>query len=181
MLDRPTALSKLKAARDVFWFSLGAYALLTEEPSRSELPNFRICVTERNRISVSRELDPAISETSYTIGFNAGLDRVSALTVVDFSFRQMLIESFQVSCEYAKSNSLGIKHQPWYEFARHYRNAVAHNGKWHFDGRRGLPTTWRNRTVEVSMQGQSISGFLSWFEGLQLGAQMNLFVSGVTP
>jgi hypothetical protein len=181
MLDRPTALSKLKAARDVFWFSLGAYALLTEEPSRSELPNFRICVTERNRISVSRELDPAISETSYTIGFNAGLDRVSALTVVDFSFRQMLIESFQVSSEYAKSNSLGIKHQPWYEFARHYRNAVAHNGKWHFDGRRGLPTTWRNRTVEVSMQGQSISGFLSWFEGLQLGAQMNLFVSGVTP
>jgi hypothetical protein len=49
MLTKENALAKLKSARDSFWFSLGAYALLTEEPSRSEISVYDIKVYENGR------------------------------------------------------------------------------------------------------------------------------------
>jgi hypothetical protein len=183
MLDRPTATQRLNGTRDAFWFSLGAYALLTEEPSRSQLAAFSIQISELNTIYVSQgTASPSKGKgTTYTIGFNAGLDRRSAQSVVEHSFRQMLLQSFETTKEYAKESGLKLSGESWYEFARHYRNAVAHNGKWDIravNGTvKGLPLTWKNKTVVASLHGTPIDGYLNWYEGLQLCAQMINFVS----
>jgi hypothetical protein len=177
MVDRAIATQRLTGTRDAFWFSLGAYALLTEEPSRSQLATYNIQVSDLSTISVSQGGTPSTSGTSYTIGFNAGLDHSSAQRVVEYSFRQMLLQSFETTKEYAKFNSLKLSGEPWYEFARHYRNAIAHDGKWDIRSDKGLPLIWRNKKVEIGMHGTAIDGYLNWFEGLQICAQMINFVS----
>ena len=177
MVDRTTATQRLSGTRDAFWFSLGAYALLTEEPSRSQLASFNIQISELNTITVSQGAMPSSRGTTYRIGFNAGLDHESAKRVVEHSFRQMLLQSFETTKEYARASGLSLFGEPWYEFARHYRNAVAHDGRWDIRNVTGLPLTWRNKTIVAALNGTRIDGYLNWFEGLQLCAQMINFVS----
>lgn len=177
MLTKDSALLRLKSARDAFWFSLGAYALLTNEPSRSELSKFAIQLDEFNNIAANRGEPSPNRGNSYTIGFNAALDAASAKRIVEYSFRQMIIESFETAKEFEAKNTLSLSSEPWYEFARHYRNGLAHNGRWSFRSAKGLPLTWRNRTIDANLQGMSLDGFLTWFEGLQLCAQMNISIS----
>ena len=176
-MNRTTATQRLSSAGDAFWFSLGAYALLTEEPSRSQLASFNIQISDLNTITVSQGVVPSSRGTTYRIGFNAGLDHSSARQVVEHSFRQMLLQSFEITKEYAKAGGLSLSTAPWYKFARHYRNAVAHNGKWDIRNAGGLPFTWRNKTVSADLNGAPIDGYLNWFEGMQLCAQMINFVS----
>lgn len=180
MLDRNTATQRLHGARDAFWFSSGAYALLTVEPSRSQLATFEIKVSESGALSVTKGTEPSKRETGYLIGFNAGLDQASARQVVEHSFRQMVLQSFEPTKDYAASNGLSLVGEPWYEFARHYRNAVAHNGAWDIRSSRGLPLTWKNKTLVASMHGTPIDGYLNWYAGLQLCAQLiNVVSSGI--
>lgn len=177
MLDRQTATQKLHAARDTFWFGAGAYALLTEEPSRSQLAALTIQISELSTIVVSQGPRPESLGTTYTVGFNAGLDTASAHRVVEYSFRQMLLQSFETTKEYVQTNGLEVSGEPWYEFARHYRNAIAHDGKWDIRGGTNMPLTWKNKVVTTSLHGASIDGYINWYEGLQLCAQMINFVS----
>ena len=178
MITRETASQKLINFRDAFWFSLGAYALLTQEPSRSQLSLFTIQVSELDTIAVGTGSLPLPSRgTSYTIGFNSALDTASARRVVEHTFRQMILQSFEVTKAYASSSDPGVITEPWFQFARQYRNAVAHSGRWDIRSRNGLPLVWRRKTVSFELHGSSIDGYLTWYEGLQLCAQMINFVS----
>ena len=177
MLDRNTAVQRLEAAREGFWFSSGAYGLLTVEPSRSQLATLQIQILEVGTVSVTEAGSQPTRGTGYQIGFNAGLSESSARQVVEYSFRQMILQSFEITKEYVSSNGLSVAGEHWYEFARHYRNAVAHDGHWEIRGDSGLPLTWKNKTLDVGMNGSSVDGYLSWYEGLQLCAQLINFVS----
>jgi hypothetical protein len=97
--------------------------------------------------------------------------------VVEKSFRQMIIDSNFVVQSYIRDNKIDASNEPMVQFSRHYRNAIAHNGHWNFYSDKGLPITWRNRTIAMEMNKKPIDGFISWFEGLQLCAQINLFIS----
>jgi hypothetical protein len=156
-----------------FCFSLGAYALLTQEPARSQVSSYDICVTNNNLSVVGTGTShTADSNMSYRIAFNSSLPVNAALTVVRNSFYAMLAGSFE-----AVKSSHQVQQQEWFHFARHLRNAISHNGRFHFTNDSGLPAKWRNLLIEQSMQGVSIENFLGWFDGLQLNAVMNLFVS----
>lgn len=171
------ALALLKKARDSFWFSLGAYALLTKEPAMSEISKYDISIYEGGEINVSEIGSEEPFRTGYTIGFNAGLGDLAARYVVDNSFRQMIIDSNHAVRAYVKLNSADVVDLPEVKFIRHYRNAIAHNGQWNFDSAKDLPLTWRNRTLTMDMNHQSIEGYLNWFEGLQLCSQLNIFIT----
>lgn len=67
------ALAQLKAARDGFWFSLGAYAPLTTDPASSELGKYDVMVCENGDIVVSESEPCERRGTGYRIGFNSGL------------------------------------------------------------------------------------------------------------
>jgi hypothetical protein len=176
-LTKDDAIAKLKAARDGFWFSLGAYALLTNEPAKSELSRYDIKVYEDGNVMVSEGDTDRRRGTNYTIGFNGALSESAARGVVDNSFRQMIIDSNHVIQAYVKSKNLDVSQMPAVQFIRHYRNAIAHNGRWNILSPKGLPLTWRNRTLTIDINEQPIYGFLTWFEGLQLCAQLNIFIS----
>jgi hypothetical protein len=109
---------------------------------------------------------------SYRIAFNSSLPTDAALAVVRSSFYAMLSGSYE-----AVKGWHQVKQQDWFHFSRHLRNAISHNGRFHFTNESGLPAKWRNLLIEQSMQGTPVENFLGWFDGLQLNAVMNLFVS----
>jgi len=169
-------IAELKIARDGFLFSLGAYALLTKEPASSELSRYGIKVCEDGNIVVSENEQSHHRGTSYTICFNDGLSESAAKSVVDASFKKMIIDSNHVIQKHKKENNINISEPTAFRFIRHYRNAIAHNGRWSLHSAKDLPITWRNRTLTFDMNNQSIDGFLTWFEGLQLCAQLILYL-----
>ena len=177
MSSKQASLSKLKNSRDAFWFSLGAYALLTKEPAASQVAGYDISVTNTDVLVGPRDAQDSYQlGMSYRIGFNSSLPREAALSVVQSTFLAMISDSYE-ACKAAAPAE--IKNQDWYHFARHLRNAISHNGRWHFQNNAGLPATWRRMTIDQSMHGKEIGGFIGWFDGLQLGATMQLFVSGL--
>lgn len=176
-LTTEEAIAALKAARDGFSFSLGAYALLTKEPVRAKLRGYEIKVYEDGDFVVSEDSLAGRRGSSYTIGFNSALSRSAARGVVDNSLMRMIIDSNHAIRAYAKANNLDVSQCSAVQFIRLYRNAIAHNGRWDLRCPEDLPLTWRNRTVTIAMNNQSIEGFLTWFEGLQLCAQLNILVS----
>lgn len=182
MTDRNSALSSLKKARDAFWFSLGGYALLTQEPARSIVSSYEIDVLNDNiNVRAKGVKDEDRRGTRYTIGFGAALDISSVKGVLERTMRFMLVESFEVTLKYAKHNHLmdDLRSREWYEFSRHLRNAYAHGGRWDLLKRQRLPATWRRLTIDVSMHDQPVvDGFIGWFDALQLGSSMSLFVAG---
>lgn len=177
MPAKQAALKKIKSARDSFWFSLGAYALLTKEPAKSQVAGYRISVTNDELLAELRDSPaPRKSGTSYRIEFNSSIAQESALSVVRSTFYAMLSDSYEAT---KGADPARLKDQDWYHFARHLRNAISHNGRWHFQNALGLPANWCHLTIEPSMQDQSIDGFIGWYDGLQLGAVMQLYVSGL--
>lgn len=173
MLDQATARRKLQEVRDIFTSSLGAYALLTEEPSKSQLSEFNIKFDDGGRLTVSRDAIPATPGISYNIGFNYGMDVDSAKAVVEHTFRYMVLQSFEITKKYAPLTS---KDQPWYNFAFNYRNAISHDGHWKLTNKTMVPATWRRYTVDLHLDGQSIDDYFSWYHGMQLCGEMALFV-----
>lgn len=169
----------LERTREVFWFTLGAYALLTEEPSRSQLAGYDVAIANNHLKVVSSSDTSPPEQTGYKIGFRGALDSGAAKEVVERAFRQMILTTYATTTEFAKHKILQdvLAKEDWYSFARHYRNAIAHNGRWNITSTKGLPTTWRNITIEASFHSKPIDGFLGWFDGLQLCAVMINFVS----
>lgn len=166
------ALFKLKQSRDSFIFSLGAYALLTKEPAASLIAEYSISATNID-LSVNR-VDEDFKPTqglSYKFEFGRSIPQSAALSVVQNSFFAMLSDSFE-ACKAASPDK--IKDEQWYSLARHLRNAISHNGKWHFLSPNGFPVSWRSLKVDYPMQGLSIDGFIGWYDGLQLNAVMHM-------
>jgi hypothetical protein len=179
MREMTPTVRSLYRTRDVFWFTLGAYALLTEEPSRSQLAGYDVSIANNHLQVVSSSDTSPPGQTGYKIGFRGAIDSGAAKEVVERAFRQMILTSYATTTEFVKHRHLqdALSREDWYPFARHYRNAIAHNGRWNIAAPKGLPTTWRNLTIEASFHNRSIDGFLGWFDGLQLCAVMIIFVS----
>lgn len=182
MTTRTEALSRLKRARDAFWFSLGGYALLTQEPARSIVSDYEIDV-RNDGIDVRSKRAPHEGRrgTRYTIAFSAALDPSAVKDVIERTMRFMLVESFGVTLKYAEENRFtdDLRSRDWYHFARHLRNAYAHGGRWNLLNKKNLPATWRRLTIDPSLHDQVVAdGFIGWFDALQLGASMTLFVDG---
>ncbi len=171
------AIFQLKSARDSFWFSLGAYSLLRKEPASSQLSRYEITLYEDDDIIVSEGNVSSRRGTNYTISFNSSLNESAARSVVENSFKQMIIDSNDIIHAYAKVSNIDVSKLPAVQFIRHYRNAIAHNCHWSLRSSNSLPLTWRNRTLTIEMNDQPIDGFLTWFEGLQLCAQLNIIIS----
>lgn len=172
MHNRGETLNTLNGLRQSFCFSLGAYALLTQEPASSQVAGYEVCVTNNTLTVLGKGASHAPdSNMSYRIAFNSTLPEAAALAVVRSSFNTMLSGSFEAIKHWPQA-----KEQEWYHFARHVRNAASHNGRFHFSNNSGLPARWRNMVIDNSMQGESLEAFLGWFNGLQLNAIMNLFV-----
>ena len=170
-------IAELKAARDGFWFSLGAYALSTKEPAKYELSRYGIKIYEDGNIIVSENEPSHPRGNNYTIGFNDGLSESAAKGVVDASFKRMIIDSNHTIRKFAKENNVDLSESTAFQFIRHYRNAIAHDARWDLRSPKNLPIAWRNRILTFDMNNQPIDGFITWFEGLQLCAQLNLLVS----
>lgn len=168
------ALSRLEDYRSSFMFSLGAYALMTEEPTCSLISNYSIKANNSGLLVESKDIEYSPTrETGYAVEFGERIPRSAALSVVRTSFYSMLADSYETCVSTFPQD---VKNQDWYEFARHLRNAVSHDGRWNFKNKNIQPVKWRSLIIDHSMHGHTIDGFIGWFDGLQLGAVMHLFV-----
>jgi len=171
------ALFKLKQSRDSFIFSLGAYALLTKEPAASLISEYSISATNIDlSVNAAHEDFKPAQGVSYRFEFGRSIPQSAAMAVVQNSFYSMLSDSFE-ACKAASPEK--IKDEEWYSLARHLRNAISHNGRWHFLSPNGFPVGWRSLKVDYAMQGKSIDGFVGWYDGLQLNAVMYMSMQDI--
>ncbi len=171
---------KIDYVRNAFWFSLGAYALATQSPTKDYLEQFRVNLSGDN-IHVLKESEQANDHwLSYEVAFNHSLDDGSAKLFVNQTFQYMILETFEAAKKYAEINALlkDFQNQDFYSFSRHLRNAIGHNGVWTINlNVKDLPATFRNKTIDLSLNGSSIDGFVDWVYGLQLCAAISVWVS----
>jgi predicted DNA-binding protein (MmcQ/YjbR family) len=176
--DQQAFIQRLNAAREAFWFSLAAYALLTQDPARSAISGFSVKVDDHDFRVIRRESEELTpGRHSYRVNFIEDVSEPAAREVVHKAFEKMITDSFELVRAYAKSHDLEkeMRGQSWYRFARIYRNALSHDKTWPLDNKD--PVRWRNLIVNIDMEGQPVRGFLSWMKGLQLGAEMTNFVA----
>ncbi|MGK0513108.1 hypothetical protein [Rheinheimera aquimaris] len=181
MPTKVEAERKVKYVKDAFLFSLGAYALATREPIASELMNKKVRISDNNQdIFVLSEGEmPPKSTISFEVKFRGALNNHNAETFVRQTFLYMIQETFEVIKRYAElgGKSEIFKSAEWYPFARHLRNAIGHGGRWKIDpGVKDLPTTFRNKTITLDMNGAEIGDFVSWLHGQQLCAAMEIWL-----
>lgn len=182
MITKHETEEKIKFVRDAFWFSLGAYALATNEPTKNYLNKQRIKIYDYSSdIHVFAEnTEPPSSTMAYEIGFAGTMANGSAKSFVRQTFLYMIQETFESAQKYAKATNQesAYKKEEWHAFARHLRNAIAHNGTWNITGNpTDLPTTFRNKTIDISMNHSELGDFIGWFYGAQLCASISLWVS----
>jgi hypothetical protein len=179
MTSKSECEQKLKFVRDSFWFSLGAYGLATKEPTSSFINQHRLIVFgDKIHVLVEGEKAPK-GWLSYEVGFSAALDDGSAEAFVRQTFLYMILETFESAKKYAGHSGKveDFKRQDWYPFARHLRNAIGHNGVWDIRGNPDdLPTKFRNKTIDKSLNGKKLNGFCDWVYGLQLCASIRSWV-----
>lgn len=180
MTAKEQCTHKMDYVRDAFWFSLGAYALATESPTKEYLEQYRINLSG-DKICVLKESErPTQNWLSYEVAFSRSLDDGSAKLFVNQTFQYMILETFEAAKKYAENESLlkDFQSQDFYVFTRHLRNAIGHNGVWTINSNvKDLPVTFRNKTIDLSLNGNSIKGFIDWVYGLQLCAAIAVWVS----
>lgn len=177
------AVRLLTRIRQVFDVSVGAYALMTTEPARSELSKYTIRYDENGRFEASAS--PLSSDgwgMSCSIQFQDADYQPAASDLVERATRHAIVESMDVLQRFTRNTPAWeeLEREPWFYFARLYRHAAAHDGSWQFTSvlRAQLPAQFMNRAVDEGMEGQSIEGFLDLFRARQLLATMQLFAQG---
>ncbi|WP_180113694.1 hypothetical protein [Acinetobacter sp. YH12063] len=178
-MTKERCLEKMKYVRDAFWFSLGAYGLAVKEPTSRYLSNYNLTVSDKEIYVLSGNEVAATDCLLYNINFSNTLDNGSAKMFVKQTFYYMILETFEAAKSYAFENNKSdhFRSQEWYAFARHLRNAIGHNGVWSIKGiPNDLPTTFRNKTIDLSFNGQELDDFIGWVYGLQLCATIQLWV-----
>lgn len=182
-ISEEEALGRLRAIREIFDLSVGAFALLTEEPARSELSKYVVRYNDMGVFQATKT-DPAPEgwQVSLEIRFLNTDYRRAAAALLERSKRQAIIESFDVVRQFVDEtpNWDVITLEPWFYFTMFYRNAVAHNGRWMFGkkDKARLPIRFMNIPLDESMEDQNIDGFLNLWQARQLLAKMELFVLG---
>ena len=172
----------LMRIRDIFDLSVGAYALLTEEPARSELSQYTIRYNEVGEFQATKsEPRPVGGASSYQISFRDTDYRVAAKALVERTQRQAIIESLALVRDFSKGTAIWDKlnSEPWFNFALLYRNAVAHNGRWLLVEQKDLnrlPVTWCSFTIDRSLNEKNIDGCINLWEARQLLARMETYL-----
>jgi hypothetical protein len=173
---------RLLKLREIFDVSVGAYALLTEEPARSELSKYTVRYNDAGNFQATKtEPRPPGWALTFEVRFRDTDYREAAQALVERAQRQTIIESLDLVRGYAKGTTAWdeLDQELLFQFALLYRNAVAHNGQWDLSKHREkLPLTFMNLTIDASMEGRSINGFLNLWKARQLLAKMELFVIG---
>lgn len=113
---------------------------------------YDIKVYEDGDIVVSEDDFNQRHGTNYTIGFNSALSDSAAKGVIGNFFKQMIIDSNHVIRAYAQASDFDVSKSPESQFVRHYRNAIAHNGRWDLHSLKDFPLTWRNQTVTIEKE-----------------------------
>lgn len=183
MSPKDTALQRLYLARDMFHCSAASYALLTSPVTGQALTEYQVVFHESGFQVVPREA-PNQHGLSLTIQFGDAIQDGAATAMMDVVYEKMICDSVEATRAYArwKGELEQLSQQEWFAVAQHLRNAFSHSGKWSFrrDRHPPLPATWNYKfTVVREMAGKSVRGFLPWFWGTRLCAQMILYVSGV--
>jgi hypothetical protein len=180
MISKEKCLEKMKYVRDAFWFSLGAYGLAVKEPTSHFLSDYNLTVSDDEIYVLSVGELPPTNRLLYSINFSNTLDNGSAKMFVRQTFFYMILETFEATKSYASENNKlnDFRSQEWYSFVRHLRNAIGHNGLWTIRGSpNDLPTTFRNKTIDLSFNGKELGDFIGWVYGLQLCAAIQLWVN----
>ena len=183
MSPKDTALRRLHVARDMFHCSAASYALLTSPVTGPTLTQYQVIFHESGFQVVP--LDAAKpGGISLTIQFGGAITDGAATEMMHVVYEKMICDSVEATRAYARwKGELGdLLQQEWFAVAQHLRNAFSHSGKWSFprDRHPPLPATWNYKfTVTREMAGKPARGFLPWFWGTRLCAQMILYVSGV--
>lgn len=178
---RNQAMERLLIARDAFHYSAAGYALLTSPETGPEIARHRIHITESGFTITQDDASPGPAGNGYRIRFNAAVQAGLARSTMDAAYARMLSESVAATGDYAtaKNEFTQLRDQDWFAFAMHLRNAFSHNNIWNFGKRSKLPVRWRNFTIDAAMAGLPLNDFLPWYHGLQLCAQMILYVEGI--
>lgn len=182
-MNQTEARLALMKLREIFDLSVGTYALLTEEPARSELSKYTVRYNDLGAFQATKtEPVPEGWRLSFQIRFHDVDYRHAAQALVERLKRQVIIESFDLIRGHSRGTPAWeeMSREPWFNFTMFYRNAVAHNGRWQFSPKEkeDLPVTFMNIRIDESMENKSINVFLNLWEARQLLAKMELFVAG---
>ncbi|MBI1777738.1 MAG: hypothetical protein HYR63_20555 [Proteobacteria bacterium] len=97
---------------------------------------------------------------------------------------QFPLEVLEDYCEDAKQLA-ALAATDWYRFAKHIRNAVAHNRRFHFgrnnEGRfKHLPASWEGQEITEDMQGKPLTFEHLWHQnGYRLFVAMRAFLESL--
>lgn len=179
-MDQYAARAALELAMNRFYVAGAAYALLTGNASGKMIVDYDIVLSETGFHALPRDSDRP-GGISRTITFNRPTAEDEALALLELAFQKVLSDAVEAVSSFARARNEwhDLKKEPWFAFARHLRNAYSHNGKWHFADGAPLPVTWRRHSIERSMQGTPVRGFISYYHGTELMAQMIHYVTGL--
>lgn len=178
---RNQAMERLPTARDAFHYSAAGYALLTAPETGPDIARHRIHITESGFTITQGDAPPGPTRNGYRITFSAAVHAGLARSTMDAAYARMFSESVAATADYAaaKNEFNNLRDQDWFAFAMHLRNAFSHNNAWNFGSKSKLPVRWRSFTIDAAMAGLPLNDFLPWYHGLQLCAQMILYVEGI--
>lgn len=179
---RNRAMERLLTARDAFHYSAAGYALLTSPDTGPKISQYRIHITESGFSISPNDAQVEFRGNGYQVSFGAAVKAGLARSTIDAAYARMISESVGATADYAaeKAEFENLRDQDWFAFAIQLRNAFSHNNSWNFDKRtkNRLPIQWRRFSIEAKMHGLPLNDFLPWYQGLQLCAQMILYVEG---
>jgi len=171
MITKIELISQLENAKNNFILGLAAISLFSDEKSMPILEKshatFGTYTVEfkqvKNMLSIPSERDIAVKE------------------FLTSQIRALIKESFELIKDYCDDTkqSTAFKTEIWYQFARMIRNCLSHNFRFRFNNydKTLLPVSWKNRTIEASMDGQHLKlNFFGYVETWELFSEYQDFV-----
>lgn len=169
----------LRAIRDNFAFGLAGLAVLTHGSTKNTVLSKRILIDQDGLYVIGAHRDPQTVVTGEYYDLSPRPEKAEHAakqfsTMLLRNLTQESLENLRDYCETTGQTSV-MTAQPWYQFARMMRNALAHHYEWHFNNydKSILPVSWRSKTIDLSMDGQLVDfEFFDWYDGLELWQDM---------
>jgi len=150
MISKKELISQLENAKNNYILGLAAISLFSNEKT----------------FPILEESNAAFGQ--YTVPFKQVKNLMSnpsdrVVAIKEFLTSQILAlikESFELIKDYCDGTkqSSPFQAEPWYQFSRMIRNCLSHNFRFEFNknDKTLLPVTWKNRTIESSMDGHHL-------------------------
>lgn len=171
-------------------FSTGLYAhcLLRRLTPERVATGDRVIVGEEGLYCIPHGKEiPSEAGDYYEVGFAGSPSFDLERATMEFAkmlLRNLTLDSFEAAKKYCHETGQfdQLHAQPWYQFARMMRNSLTHTQRWHFNryDRRRLPVTWRDKTIELSMEGKEPDfNFYDWWDGCELWEEICAFAESL--